>query len=715
MAEDAQGFTTPSSLGFTDYGGDIDDNLKMRLFPIFELKQAYSGVGTSGVILERIFGVSNARYLVGPNFQQMPGVIWSACLGSPIGIPEGAGFDSPSNYPKVPTIRGWIQHYLIGQMNATATHIYFHRSANNWGGLCTYIDITEGSILGREFDVYETLSLLLGSRPTFSVMEEEAAKREIQDGIVEALNWLIGRIPQGHRASLGMIMVYSLYAIFRRFKHRGANWSEEPAAAGAKAEYHDYNLRVYFIKRRGRFVYDLTERGATKIPMGEMPAKEEERRNGAIVRADERNLSPQFWLAMSQYYRLMSCWMAPATLAFQAGGQEFRIHLKTLRRFITRDAHACTTSSISAAYDAAFFNESAAAGRGRTVLLGTDAWYKKMHHAKFYTQEGTWARGKPASLYNSFGILAGVCWYFNPNMNEVFCNYPIFRLPFDILRETTRRGVTYKIPTLLNAKDEDNFIGSDAFFTYGVDEYILSEFVAQHYNIPERWEEMNLLIFKIHWLDQIYKSNSGTQTWEYFPILIQTLFDSITSRAWAPTTPFQQFLKQGFAQYKNNFFQTLFGNILSGEIYTMNLSDIDIYRNTALNQCLLDFEPFFPRLITRGVNGSITSYDRDCLLRYFHRLDRPFYWKPTDGTHILSPRTTGEAPIVPVPNNIDDAVTNLRFVLRNPIDRACGTGLCTSDNISDARSGTCRATAGGRRKQRKTRRNTKKVSKTRKH
>lgn len=731
MAEDAQGFTRPSNIGFPDFGGDIDDNLKMRLFPMFEMKQAYSGNPGTASLMEHVFGISNTAHFMGANFQQMPGIIWSMCLGSPIGIPVGATFASSSNYPKVPTIGEWIQHYLIGQLFGAASHLYFNRSANNWGGVCLYLDVTEGSILSREFNVIEVLTLLVGGRPHFSSIETDDNKRAVTGGAVEAIEWLITKIHRSdptRRASLGMIMVYAMYAIFRKFKHlqKGADWATEPQTDAARRDYHDYNLRVYLIKRRGRFLYDPMERGENKVPFGEMPAKREERgANGTVTRADELNLSQRFWLAMSQYYRLMSCWMVKKDVSFTIGGTQYTYRLKTLRRFITRDAHACTPSSISGAYDAVFFNEAASSGHERAIMLGTDGWYKKQHHAKFYTQEATWARGKPPGLFDSFGILAGVCWYFNPNMEEQFCNYPIFRLPFDILRTVNRNGVDSRIPTLLHEKDVDNFIDSNAFFNYGVDEYILSEFVAQHYNTPERWGEINLLFFTIHWMYfHLMNLRSGIRDYEYHPVLVDVLQNALSQAPWnySPDRYYTEFLREGFQQYKNTYFDMFYGNEgnIGWQHFTIrNVNVVAANQATELRDCLVDLRRVFPKLIITDVWGQL-GYNRDCIMRYVHRYDRPFYWKYTDGSHILSPRLIDGA--YSVPNNIYDDAANLRLVLRNPIDRACGVGLCTTDIATDPQSGTCGVAAGGRRKkkyktqkQKKIMRSSKKSSKTRKH
>lgn len=691
---DAEGFTKPSLLGFPDFGGDIDDNLKMRLFPIFEMKKAYEADEMTATVMENIFGVANTAWLMGDNFQQMPGSIWSVCLGSPIRIPADATLASNSNY-KGWTIAEWTNHYLGGQFAATACHLYFSRTANNWGGLCLYLDVTEGSLLSRTFDVRRVLDLLLAKRPNFSLLESDANIDAITQKITEALTWLKNKIPVGTTTSMGMILVAGLYAIFRRFKHEGADWHVAPAGAAA-AEYHNYNLRIYLIKRRGRFVYDPYERGYGLIPTVEMPAKREELdADGNQLRADEKNLSERMWLAMAQYYRLMSCWMRPVDIKITINNKIKTIPLKTLRRFITRDAHATTTSSISAAYDAIFFNEAAAKG-GRAMLLGIDGWYKKNHHAKFYTEEDTWVGGIPEGLTNSFGILAGVCWYFNPNMNEQYCSYPIFRLPFDILRDKLdAAGVASKVPTLLHEKDEENFIDSKAFFNYGVDEYILSEFVAQQFHEPARWNEINLLFFTIHWIYH-YLYDKDISKWEYAPVIMSLLEDELAKYTGSIYNRLPSFLETNMLPYKNIFFETFFGNDLGIDeqtIYIHHCQGQFTVSNASLGSRLQLLNYYYPNII--GAYATRNSYDRDCLMQYLHRYDRPFYWKWDGGNKIMSPRENGANIIVP--NNIFTDQTNLRFVLQNQIDRNCGIGLCATDDITLPTSGRCPMMGGGRR------------------
>jgi hypothetical protein len=407
--------------------------------------------------------------------------------------------------------------------------------------------------------------------------------------------------------------------------------------------------------------------------------------------------------------------MMPIDVTITISGALTTIPLKTLRRFITRDAHASTTSSFSAAYDAIFFNEAAAKG-GRAILLGIDGWYKKKHHAKFYTQENTWIGGIPGGLTNSFGILAGVCWYYNPNMNEQYCSYPIFRLPFDILRDrVTANGVSSKVPTLLNVKDEQNFIDSEAFFNYGVDEYILSEFVAQHYNDPARWAEINLLFFTIHWLYH-YLQNSDMSTWEYAPVIMSLLEDQTYAYLGSIYNFLPQLFQTNLLPYTNIFLETFFGNELGRNEETLTIlncrnalrvSDYD------LSQRLTLLGDYYPKII--GAFPNRYSYDRDCLMRYLHRYDRPFYWKYNGGANIMSPRINGANTIVP--NNIFADQINLHFALGTPIDRECGVGLCDTDEATSATSGTCPTMGGGKRRRRQTKKQKKKrnLKKTRKH
>jgi hypothetical protein len=102
---------------------------------------------------------------------------------------------------------------------------------------------------------------------------------------------------------------------------------------------------------------------------------------------------------------------------------------------------------------------------------------------------------------------------------------------------------------------------------------------------------------------------------------------------------------------------------------------------------------YYPNII--GAYPTRNSYDRDCLLRYLHRYDRPFYWKYDSGIKIMSPRENGANTIVP--NNIFADQINLRFALQNPIDRNCGIGLCDTDDFDLASSGICPTMGGGKR------------------
>jgi hypothetical protein len=272
-------------------------------------------------------------------------------------------------------------------------------------------------------------------------------------------------------------------------------------------------------------------------------------------------------------------------------------------------------------------------------------------------------------------------------------------------------GVTSKVPTLLHEKDEENFIDSQAFFNYGVDEYILSEFVAQQFHQPARWNEINLLFFTIHWLFH-YLQNHDMSKWEYAPVIMSLLEDKLGEYAGSIYDTLPQFLGTTMLPYKNIFFETFFGNDLgideqSTYIHkcTTALSVSDASLTTRLQ--LLNY--YYPKII--GAHATRNSYYRDCLLRYLHRYERPFYWKHNNQLHILSPRENGANTIVP--NNIFADQINLRFALQNPIDRNCGIGLCATDDITLETSGICPTMGGGKRHLR--RRQTKKQKQKEKH
>lgn len=715
------GFMRPSDIGFPDYGGDINNHLQMRLFPIYELQQAFAGDPLMNQVFIELFQVSNVSHLMGDNFQEMPGVILSMSLGSP-----PVSMDAANNFDyiikryadgSIETVRNWITKYLCNQLGMLSCHLYFYRENGrqnwgpNWGGLCSYLDITEGTLLARHFNVSTVIDIIRGQTPHLSITETQGDRANVQQYYNEALQWLQQRFQgQDINIPLGLIYTLAINSIFRKFKHLhlGQGWATEPPLENeaARRDYHNYNLRVYFIRRRGRFVHDTTERIVNGVPPG-MPAP-----------VGEANLSTDMWKALAQYYRFMSCWMQPSILHFQAGEEVFHINLRTLRRFVTRDAHATGSSSWTSSYDSTFFNIAAQKG-SRTILLGIENSYKHPRHAKLYDGENTRIRLSDAEIEGgvvpsqTLGILAGICWFFNPSNRERFISYPIFRIPFDNLRNVNvnvRRAngqviqQQVRVPTLFADKDIQNYLGGGAgsFYVYGLDEYMLSEFVSQQFNIPARWDEINLLFYNIYWLDSFINFN----TREYSPLLHSlTIHYKNTAAGVNPSMLLADFIR-GYMMNQNNlaletFFSSsndthFFGN------YPTIANILDHLDNNVIQNVLTHFYPKFTKLIQAYTVGTTTTYRfRDiassfCFFQYLHRYDRPFYWK-NNAQYALSQRLDGgQAGIVP--NNFSDPLGGLSFVIRNQISRPCGVGLCVPDDeIARPTSGTCPGMAGGKR------------------
>lgn len=585
---DVNGFFSPNDLGFNI----PDPNLLMRLFPVKESNDA-RGVARvpDAVSLFQYMGIPNSHDIFGENMRQMPGVIWSCSLGGPsvgdLNMLDEAilNADLGGDFAGVGgTVYGWLRKYAISQICNVAAHVYYYKSDNNWGGLNFFMDITEHTLLTKVFNVHFVLSVLRGSTPNYSLIEYPENELAVRSCIGEAMAWAILRVPEDVTLPLWKILSIAIYALFRRIKNggNGFDW-REPIVDDP----YDYNLRIYLVKRTGKF-------------------------NGG-------GLPNTVWIAMAQYYRFFTVFQRPFQIDYGAGPRDMSV----VKRFVTRDAHASTSSSYSAVFDEIFFNNAAASGM-RTIMLGINPEYKLKRHAKLADLRDTWVIPFNDARFsrNSFGVLAGVCWFYNPE-NTFLCNpdiYTIFLLPFDNLE--LYNGVW--VPESFKQIDRADVLQQmPTFFMYGLDEYILSEFVNQHFNSEAKWNEINLLFFSIHWIHDIIRD--GNNNGEYYPLLKYGL--ALTRPPWPDMTPLNQHL---FTLANGNdfslaaYFNTFFGNV--------NNNDIRVTPANAIINA-----PNLPEYIARKdifrdkFRGCIDIWNNDlnvpCVLDHCHRFDRPLYWK----------------------------------------------------------------------------------------
>jgi hypothetical protein len=604
---DVNGFFMPNALGF-----DIpNSDLRMRLFPVDESIDAYAGNVDAGRLFEYM-KVPNARTIFGENMRFMPGIIWSCSLGGPP-IPHGLNMLNPAHLNEViiaPNVNvyDWLRKYAINQICNVAAHVFYYNSAGNWGGLNFYMDVTENTLLTKVFNASMVLNILQGSTPNYSLVELDGNEEEVRRCITEAMEWVNGIVPQDVNLPLWKILSIAIYALFRRIKvgRIGHEWR-----APIEDDAYDYNLRIYLVKRIGRF-------------------------NGGPLPAT-------VWLAMAQYYRFFTVFQRRFQINYGAGDTDIHV----VKRFVTRDAHASTSSSFSETFDTLFFNNAAASGM-RTIMLGINPQYKLKRHAKLADGADTWVRPVNDARFsrNSFGVLAGACWFYNPT-DTFLCNpdiYTIFLLPFQPLQN--HNGVL--VPAGFKAIDRADVLSQmPNFFTYGLDEYILSEFANQHFNNEDKWNEINLLFFTIHWIGSILGEGDAG---EYYPLLKyglaleRPLFGDITSLS----TLIYNLASRDPSQFSiAPYFNTLFGN--DGNIQYR----VQTARSQMEDPNLVEYNNI-AAMFLNTFRGCMLGWQLDipCVLDHCHRYDRPLYWKGGlygERHYSLSQRITGG--IKSIPNN----------------------------------------------------------------
>jgi hypothetical protein len=699
--QDAEGFYEPSSLGFEVPEG----YLKMRIFGIREAQRAHDGTDEHNFF--HYAGIENGANLFKENFCHMPGVIWSACLGSvPIQTLNVSDLELDRTDllgEKVRTLRGWIQTYLQAQCANVAAHLYYYTHANNWGGLAYYLDITENTYLTAEYNVREILGILR-CEPHSSILESNANINDLRDKYGSIIDWLIGRTAADARMPLWKIACLLIYTTFRRFKHGDAVWQ---TAVDAPIDFHDYNLRIYLLTRRGRFLQNFERGPAPKVALDHMPPL-----------AVEGDMYPKIWLSLSQYYRLMSTFMAPFNLA---DGRT----IYSLRRFVTRDAHASTSSSLSALYDRDFFDYANAAavadaggGHNRLMMFGINPGYKTHRHAHMLPYQTTMVRSGET---HSLGVLAGVCWYYNHNKEERLCNYPVFKLPFDVLEDVAVNGSNVRIPSIVHARGNahgeiTNLLtqGIPNFFSYGVDEYILSMFVSIYMSQEAVYNEIKVLFYSIYWLMEPAMNAS-----EYLPLMntlmLKYMFTEIAAGRLSQYETWSNFSRVFFLDPANRplhkvIFETFFGNMNCG-----------MYKSETINVIPGTEEPMvFMRIHSDALIAEILQVFGDrigkqyganpadilCILDSCTRYDRPFYWNMRAGRTYAAIANADGTFSIPS-NRLDNTMLKIAIDTRLPfecIQNHCAADLASAGHLQ-CHSGRARAYMGGTYRRTRKRRN----------
>jgi hypothetical protein len=452
----------------------------------------------------------------------------------------------------------------------------------------------------------------------------------------------------------------------------------------------DYNVRIYLVKRRGRLLHDETERIHAQIPTDYIPA------------FGLHNISSKMWLAMAQYYRLMSLFQTP----FHIEDHEFH----TLSSMIIRDAHHSTASSMSARYDYEFFQYAEMASEKnihKTIMVTAPSEYKLHRHPMINDNSITLIKPKSKEYYNiptpldrnnyTFGVILCSCWFYN-SKNEALLDsnaYPIFKMPFlDLVDHVDETGQTIKVPQLMDERDRNNFLKTTeekTFFTYGMDEYIISKFVVNHmFDDSEQFNRVNLLFFNLFWFHSIKKATGN----EIDPILrkefVQTILDWRAKNPTIPSITLRSFYLRKINEdpsYKyilQPMVNCMYGNACSDKYRTINLMEIDVKMHPVEEEDLHRYQSQF------GVDRL------DVILDTIFRYDRPCYWKTEKG---YSPRILMGKKIIPSNRN---APNMLKYVCMNPIKTSkCMRGVCELDGAAFEYNANTRY--GGKKRKSKTR------------
>jgi len=706
---DADGYTDPDTFGFTIPPGF----LKMRLFPFHEIEHD----------TEYLTNILNPQDFIGENMKSMPGMILNLSIGSPPLVNVGDKLfrnvheTDPAFLNGKSSVYDWISKYVSGICFNVSTTILSYRSycVNNDllpppppPGLNMYIDCTENTVLARDVNVGAMLRILITAPRLFSLIESAVEETKYDAIYHSMISRLISRFDT-ELMPMWKVFVMVLYRIVhiaqnidvsKETWHR--EWDETNPLHDAldimmdeieRDNSSDYNVRIYLIKRRGRLLHDETERMHAQIPADYIPA------------FGLHNISSKMWLAMAQYYRLMSLFQTP----FHIKDHDFQ----TLSSMIIRDAHHSTASSMSARYDYEFFQYAEMASEKnihKTIMVTAPSEYKLHRHPMMNDNSITLIKPKSKEYYNTptpldrnnytFGVILCSCWFYN-SKNEALLDsnaYPIFKMPFlDLVDHIDETGQHIKVPQLMDERDRNNFLKTTdekTFFTYGMDEYIISKFVVNHmFDDSEQFNRVNLLFFNLFWFHSIQKATGN----EIDPILrkqfVQTFLDWRAKNPDIPSISLRMFYLRKINEdpsYKyilKPMINCMYGNAFSDKYRTINLMEMDVTMHPVEEEDLHRYQSRFN--VTR----------LDVILDTIFRYDRPCYWKTgMDGYY--SPRILMGKKIIP---SNRDAPNMLKYVCMNPIESKCMRGVCELDGAPfEYNANTRNPLYGGKKKKSKT-------------
>lgn len=713
------GYMNPSALGF-----DVPNGfLKMRLFPFYEIDH------DSKYITETL-GIPNPHDLISENMKSMPGMILNLSIGSPPLVDVGDKLfqniheRDPAFLNGKSSVYEWISKYVSGMCFNLSTTILSYCSYcvdNNLlpappPGLNLYIDCTENTVLTRDVNVGAMLRILITAPRLFSLIENAVEETKYDAIYHMIISRLISRFDTDSKMPIWKIFVMVIYRIVHFTQHIDVSyvwWNKEWNKNSPlydeldimmdkieRDNSSDYNVRIYLIKRRGRLLHDKTERKPKNIPEGDMPPPN-----------SERDLSTKSWLAMSQYYRLMSLFQIP----FRIEDHEFQ----TLSSMVIRDAHHSTASSMSARYDYSFFQYAEMASEKnihKTIMVTAPSDYKLHRHPVMNDNMETHIKLKTADYYNdpspldrnnnTFGVILCSCWFYN-SKNEALLDihrYPILNMPFlDLVDHIDEMGQTIKVPRLMDERDRNNFLKTTdekTFFTYGMDEYIISKFVINHmFDDSEQFNHVNLLFFNLFWFRNIRTATGN----EIDPVMrkqfVQTFLDWRAKNPAIPSIELRTFYLRKINEdpsYKyilQPMIECMYGTAYSYKYRTFNLMEMDVTMHPIEEDDIQRYQSRF--------NATRLDIILDTIFRY----DRPCYWKTGERGLYYSPRTLMGQNIIP---SNRDALTRLKYVCMNPIESSkCMRGLCELDGAPFEYNANTRNPLYGGKK-------TKKKSKTRK-
>jgi hypothetical protein len=682
---DEDGYMNPSALGF-----DVPPGfLKMRLFPFHEIEHD----------TEYLTNIPNPQDLISTNMKSMPGMILNLSIGSPPLVNVGDKLfrnvheTDPAFLNGKSSVYDWISKYVSGICFNVSTTILSYRShCMNLlpppppPGLNIYIDCTENTVLARDVNVGAMLRILITAPRLFSLIESAVEETKYDAIYHSMISRLISRFDSDLLPmwKVFVMVLYRIVHIAQKIDVSRKTWYKEWDETNPlhdaldimmdeieRDNSSDYNVRIYLIKRRGRLLHDETERMHAQIPEDYMPA------------FGLHNISSKMWLAMSQYYRLMSLFQTP----FRIKDHDFQ----TLSSMIFRDAHSSTSSTISAKYDYDFFQYAEMSSekniRHKTIMVAAPSEYKLHRHPMMNDNSITLIKPKSKEYYNTptpldrnnytLGVALGVCWFYNSTKEALLDSnaYPILNMPFlDLVDHVDETGQTIKVPRLVDERDRNNFLKTTdekTFFTYGMDEYIISKFVVNHmFDDSEQFNRVNLLFFNLFWFRNIQKATGN----EIDPILrkefIQTFLDWRGKNPTITSIALRSFYLRKINEdpsYKyilHPMINCMYGNAFSDKYRTINLMEMDVTMHPVEEEDLHRYQSQF------GVDSL------DVILDTIFRYDRPCYWKMEKG--LYSPRILMGKKIIPS----NRKAPMLEYVCMNPIESKCMRGVCELDGAA---------------------------------